>query len=61
MIDLKREHRANHGRLPETRHVVAHVVAGKRSGCAKSWSEWQDLNLRPPRPERHFCGPNAVK
>jgi hypothetical protein len=19
---------------------------------AKSWSEWQDLNLRPPRPER---------
>jgi hypothetical protein len=26
----------------------------KRSGCKglKRWSEWQDLNLRPPRPER---------
>jgi hypothetical protein len=20
--------------------------------CEESWSEWQDLNLRPPRPER---------
>jgi putative transposase len=23
-----------------------------RNGPAKCWSEWQDLNLRPPRPER---------
>jgi hypothetical protein len=25
-----------------------------RSGffCQETWSEWQDLNLRPPRPER---------
>src|SRR5436853_4918351 len=23
-----------------------------RVGQAKYWSEWQDLNLRPPRPER---------
>ena len=22
------------------------------SMCEKCWSEWQDLNLRPPRPER---------
>jgi hypothetical protein len=20
--------------------------------CSETWSEWQDLNLRPPRPER---------
>ena len=25
---------------------------GSESGIAKCWSEWQDLNLRPPRPER---------
>ncbi len=24
----------------------------KQLSWAKSWSEWQDLNLRPPRPER---------
>jgi hypothetical protein len=23
-----------------------------RAGQAKNWSEWQDLNLRPPSPER---------
>ncbi len=31
-------------------------LSGKRSGSLlclqKNWSEWQDLNLRPPRPER---------
>src|SRR5215813_11179964 len=41
-------------------------TVGAVSGSAKFWSEWQDLNLRPPRPERcvslraprfygHFC------
>jgi len=28
------------------------AVAGKERQSAKCWSEWQDLNLRPPRPER---------
>jgi hypothetical protein len=32
--------------------VVAQVVADFASKSAKCWSEWQDLNLRPPRPER---------
>jgi hypothetical protein len=27
-------------------------VADFASKSAKCWSEWQDLNLRPPRPER---------
>src|SRR5262249_4149229 len=27
-------------------------TVGAVSGSAKFWSEWQDLNLRPPRPER---------
>ena len=31
---------------------VAQGVAAKAVISAKSWSEWQDLNLRPPRPER---------
>jgi integrase len=34
------------------REAVAEAVAGKGCKSAKSWSEWQDLNLRPPRPER---------
>jgi hypothetical protein len=25
--------------------------------CANYWSEWQDLNLRPPRPERGALPP----
>jgi hypothetical protein len=25
------------------------------------WSEWQDLNLRPPRPEREAIANNAMK
>jgi integrase len=40
---------ARHGRGRET---VAEAVAEKERISAKYWSEWQDLNLRPPRPER---------
>ena len=32
--------------------AVADPVAERLSIRAKWWSEWQDLNLRPPRPER---------
>jgi hypothetical protein len=39
-----------HPRYPG--QVVAQVVADFGSKSAKCWSEWQDLNLRPPRPER---------
>jgi hypothetical protein len=31
---------------------VAILVAAAIQNSAKYWSEWQDLNLRPPRPER---------
>ncbi len=31
---------------------VAQGVAPDWNLPAKCWSEWQDLNLRPPRPER---------
>ena len=34
------------------RVAVAEAVAGKERESAKCWSEWQDLNLRPARPER---------
>jgi len=34
------------------RHSLADVLASAISDCVKYWSEWQDLNLRPPRPER---------
>jgi hypothetical protein len=34
------------------RENVAEAVAEKGGVSAKCWSEWQDLNLRPPRPER---------
>ena len=34
------------------RDAEAEAVAGKERVSAKCWSEWQDLNLRPPRPER---------
>jgi hypothetical protein len=30
----------------------AQPVAKREENSAKCWSEWQDLNLRPPRPER---------
>ena len=31
---------------------VPHIVPRDDFSCEESWSEWQDLNLRPPRPER---------
>ena len=31
---------------------VPEVVPDATDDLAKCWSEWQDLNLRPPRPER---------
>ena len=31
---------------------VGETVGPLSWGSAKYWSEWQDLNLRPPRPER---------
>jgi hypothetical protein len=31
---------------------VPHIWPHDQSDFAESWSEWQDLNLRPPRPER---------
>jgi hypothetical protein len=31
---------------------VGKTVGAAVSGSTKYWSEWQDLNLRPPRPER---------
>jgi hypothetical protein len=36
----------------KSRDSVAEAVAEKDEVSAKYWSEWQDLNLRPPRPER---------
>jgi hypothetical protein len=32
--------------------VLAEVLADRSDISRKYWSEWQDLNLRPPRPER---------
>ena len=42
---------------PVRPEVVTHVIGTFRYLCLRSghlfsWSEWQDLNLRPPRPER---------
>ena len=34
-----------------TARPVAQPVA-EADYCSETWSEWQDLNLRPPRPER---------
>ena len=31
---------------------IPHIVPRDGLCCEESWSEWQDLNLRPPRPER---------
>jgi len=31
---------------------VPHIVPRDDFSCEESWSEWQDLNLRPPRSER---------
>jgi hypothetical protein len=38
--------------LPSSREALAHPLAQQAEIFAKCWSEWQDLNLRPPRPER---------
>src|SRR5262245_31689479 len=38
--------------LPSSREALAHPLAQQVLILAKCWSEWQDLNLRPPRPER---------
>ena len=35
---------------------VPHIVPRIGFYCEESWSEWQDLNLRPPRPERGSMG-----
>ena len=34
------------------RDELAELLAAQATFFAKYWSEWQDLNLRPPRPER---------
>jgi AAA domain len=46
--------RSRHCRnVPLSFHVgSAEGLAGRFGFSAKYWSEWQDLNLRPPRPER---------
>jgi hypothetical protein len=37
----------------DVKHVsVPEVVPDCMENLGKCWSEWQDLNLRPPRPER---------
>jgi hypothetical protein len=38
--------------LPRTAPPNLQSVHRNVRDCAKLWSEWQDLNLRPPRPER---------
>jgi hypothetical protein len=48
---------------------VPHNWPRRRSEVQETWSEWRDLNLRPPRPERgalpatlHFaCGLSAAR
>src|SRR5215467_13228512 len=49
---------------PVRPEVVTHVIGTFRYLClrsvqAKYWSEWQDLNLRPPHPERVRLRKNA--
>ena len=39
--------------IPKTfRDQLAELLAALAAISAMCWSEWQDLNLRPPRPER---------
>src|SRR5215831_6665290 len=45
-IELRR------GVLTSSREALAEPLAVIVGNDAKCWSEWQDLNLRPPRPER---------
>jgi hypothetical protein len=43
---------------------VPHIIPRTSSTVREGWSEWQDLNLRPPRPERgirpHVLGTAAI-
>jgi hypothetical protein len=39
-------------KVNEPRETVPQSVPVSILISAKYWSEWQDLNLRPPRPER---------
>ena len=32
-------------------HRVSAQPVAEVDNCSETWSEWQDLNLRPPRPE----------
>jgi hypothetical protein len=41
-----------------SREALADVLAAEREILDKCWSEWQDLNLRPPRPERGALPPS---
>jgi hypothetical protein len=50
--DLESATRSEHAFTTRSRHSLAEILAGEGRECAKFWSEWQDLNLRPPRPER---------
>jgi hypothetical protein len=45
-------------KVNEPRETVPQSVPVSILNSAKYWSEWQDLNLRPPRPERGalLCG-----
>ena len=42
------------------RDELAELLAAQATFFAKYWSEWQDLNLRPPRPERGGEGSSGV-
>ncbi len=42
----------NKSQVDEPRETVPQSVPVNTLISAKCWSEWQDLNLRPPRPER---------
>jgi hypothetical protein len=57
VVVLRRlENPPNRGEEPPAKgHFVAHFVAREKHQkykCLKRWSEWQDSNLRPLRPER---------
>src|SRR5215469_6283745 len=59
-------HRRSVQTPPQTRTVVAvrfvpHIAPRDGIYCEESWSEWQDLNLRPPRPERGILNVNVYR
>ena len=45
-------------RMFEERTFAVYSVPRHRYPFEK-WSEWQDLNLRPPRPERGYLAASA--